>query len=58
MTTQIPLDKDFHELTSGEVETVLAAADAAHYRKPRNANGSRGRYYFAKLQREWRRERK
>ena len=30
-----PLDSDFHALTSGEVEGVLAAADARGYRKPR-----------------------
>lgn len=57
MSTTPPLDlaRDFHTLTSAEVEMVLAAADAAKYRKPRNANGSRARMYWAKLQREARR---
>ena len=46
-----PLDSDFHALTSGEVEGVLAAADARGYRKPRTANGSRGRSFHAYLRR-------
>lgn len=52
-----PLDlaRDFHTLTSSEVSQVLAAADAAKYRKPKDANGSRARYYWAKLQRDARR---
>jgi hypothetical protein len=29
-------------------------ADAVGYRKPKNANGSRGRYFFARLQRQCR----
>lgn len=47
----VPIAADFHTLTSDQVESVLAAADAARYRKPRNANGSRARYYHARLQR-------
>lgn len=46
------LSRDFHTLTSDEVAAVLAHADAAKYRKPSTANGSRARYYWAKLQRE------
>lgn len=42
---------DFHELRSGEVEALLVEADARRYRKPRNANGSRGRYFHAYLRR-------
>jgi hypothetical protein len=37
------LNVDFHALTSDEVEAVLRAAEAAGYRKPKNANGSRAR---------------
>jgi hypothetical protein len=54
MTTQIDLSKDFHELSTAEVEIVLDEADRCKYRKPNNANGSRARYFFAKLQREQR----
>ncbi len=53
-----PINKDFHELSSNEVEIVLTHADAAKYRKPKNANGSRGRYYWAKLQMEYERRQK
>lgn len=45
----IRLDADYHQLSSLEVERVLAAADERKYRKPRNANGSRGRYFHALL---------
>lgn len=42
---------DFHTLSSADVDRVLAWADLCRYRKPRNANGSRGRYFLARLQR-------
>lgn len=42
-------NRDFHTLSSSEVESLLAEADAVKYRKPRNANGSRGRYFHAYL---------
>ncbi len=45
------LNRDFHALDSSQVEGVIAAADAARYRAPRNANGSRARYFHAYLQR-------
>ena len=51
-TTQIDTSKDFHTLSSREVEAVLAEADRQKYRKPKNASGSRARYFFQKLQRE------
>jgi hypothetical protein len=47
----VDLTRDFHALTSSEVESVIAAADAHGYRKPRNANGSRGRSFHAYLSR-------
>ena len=50
--SHLPLEKDFHALSSTEVERILDAANAANYRKPKHANGSRARYFFAKLQRE------
>ncbi len=46
-----PLDSDFHALRSSEVDGVIAAADSRGYRKPRNANGSRARYFHAYLRR-------
>jgi hypothetical protein len=42
---------DFHELSSSKVDELLKAAAHYGYRKPKNANGSRGRYFFARLQR-------
>lgn len=45
----IPLDRDFHSLDSAQVESVIAAADSVKYRRPRNANGSRARYFQAYL---------
>lgn len=45
----IPLGKNFHSLRSEQVEKVLAAADERKYVQPKNANGSRGRYFYAYL---------
>lgn len=42
---------DFHALTSSQVERLLAEADKRKYRKPKNANGSRGRYFYALVDR-------
>lgn len=47
----ITLGKDPCQLRASEVEQVLAAADEWKYRKPKNANGSRGRYFYALLNR-------
>ncbi len=46
----IPL-VDFHALDSAAVERIIAEADAYGYRAPRNANGSRARYFHAYLTR-------
>ena len=46
------LAKDFHVLRSEEVQIVIDAADRVKYRAPKNANGSRGRYFHAKCVRE------
>lgn len=46
-----PLDRDFFTLPVLTVVRVLEAADFVKYRKPKNANGSRGRYFYAYLQR-------
>lgn len=45
------LSRNFYMLSVAEVCDVLAQADAYGYRKPRNANGSRARYFFAYVQR-------
>lgn len=49
---------NFHTLDNFEVCRLLEAAKAIGYRKPKNANGSTARYYFAAAVRQWRRERK
>lgn len=48
---------DYHTLTSEQVEAVLWAAKECGYRKPKNANGSRARYFFYAVQRKMKRER-
>ena len=42
---------DFHTLSSNQVDMLLRAADQARYRKPKNANGSRARYFHDLMQR-------
>jgi hypothetical protein len=48
---RVPLGRDFDTLSSSEVACVIDAANAWRYRKPPNANGSRGRYFYAYLNR-------
>ena len=43
--------KDFHALDSDQVESVIYFADLHKYRRPKNANGSRARYFYAYLER-------
>lgn len=43
---------DYHTLNSYQVDALLAEADRVRYRKPKNANGSRARYFHAYLQRK------
>ena len=45
----IPLDRVFHALPHDDVANIIAAADLAKYRKPAASNGSRARYYHARL---------
>jgi len=47
----ISIPADFHALSSGKVESLLAWADHYRYRKPKNANGSRARYFHDLMQR-------
>lgn len=49
----ISIREDFHTLTSSQVEIVLECAKQDGYKQPKNANGSRSRYYFAALQRKY-----
>lgn len=44
-------DQDFYTLRASQVDALLEHADRERYQKPRDANGSRGRYYYARLQR-------
>jgi hypothetical protein len=53
---RVPIGADFHTLTSAQVDALLTVADQRRYQKPRNANGSRGRYFHAMLQRRASRE--
>lgn len=48
---RVPADSNFHRLNSGDVCALLDEADAMRYRAPRNANGSRARYFHAFLAR-------
>ncbi len=44
-----PVQPDFHTLSVAQVDALLIEADRVKYRKPRNANGSRARYFYAQL---------
>ncbi len=48
----IALGQDFHTLASSQVESLLDEAKRVRYQQPKNANGSRARYFHDKLQRE------
>lgn len=48
---RIPLGQEFCTLRSDVVCRIVDAAKAAGYRKPKNANGSTGRYFYALLNR-------
>lgn len=41
--------QDFHRLCSDDVQKLIREADAHGYRAPKNANGSRARYFHAYL---------
>jgi hypothetical protein len=42
---------DFHALPTSTVAALVAEANAAGYRAPKNANGSRARYFYSALRR-------
>ena len=45
------LKKDFFQLSFFDVDKVLGIAKVYGYRKPKNANGSTARYFWAFMQR-------
>lgn len=47
----VDFSADFHALPSDQVQALTDYAKAHGYRKPKNANGSTGRYFFAMLTR-------
>lgn len=47
----VAIGADFHTLSSSQVDALLAEADRVRYQKPRNANGSRARYFHDMMQR-------
>ena len=44
-------DQNFFTLSASQVDVFLVEADRVRYQKPKNANGSRGRYFYARMQR-------
>lgn len=50
-TIRTKVNQDFHTLTNEQVCELLEQADKFKYRKPKNANGSRGRYFYAYVSR-------
>ncbi len=47
----VAIGQDFFTLRAEQVGCLLDEADRSGYRKPKNANGSRGRYFHDLLQR-------
>lgn len=47
----VAIGEDFDTLRASQVDLLLEQADRVRYRKPKSANGSRGRYFHALLQR-------
>lgn len=47
----INIGSDFHTLRTEHVEKLLVEADRVRYQRPKNANGSRARYFHDRLQR-------
>ena len=47
----IPKGDNFHVFNSDIVARIIEAADSRKYRAPKNANGSRARYFYAMLTR-------
>ena len=47
----INLNADYHTLNSTQVGVIVDLAKQSGYQKPKNASGSRGRYFFYNLAR-------
>lgn len=47
----ISVGQDFFTLSSSQVDGLLREANRVKYQAPRNANGSRARYFHDRLQR-------
>lgn len=47
----ISVGQDYHTLGSVQICGLLAEADRVHYQVPKDANGSRSRYFHDRLQR-------
>lgn len=47
----ISVGQDFHTLSSTQVDALIAEATRTRYQQPKNANGSRARYFHDRLQR-------
>ena len=45
----IPKGANFHALDTDQVQGLIEQADLVKYRRPKNANGSRARYFHAYL---------
>lgn len=43
------LRPDFHALTRDQVSRLVECADVLNYRQPKNANASRGCYFYGHL---------
>lgn len=54
----IDINQDFYTLSAWQVDMLITMAISQRYYKPKNANGSRARYYFAALQRDYNKNRK
>lgn len=54
----IDINADFYTLSFSQIEILLECAKQDNYRRPTNANGSKARYYFAAVQREYQRRSK
>ena len=50
----IDIEQDFSTLSFFQVLILIEMAKMQRYYKPKNANDSRARYYFAALQRDYR----
>lgn len=52
----IDIHADYHVLPSSQVDVLIKLGRLVYYKQPANANGSYGRCFFEKLQRQYRKE--